>query len=91
MFLKISQKSRESTCAGVTFSLSYRPGLQKYSKETPAQAFFREFCTILKNAPGRLFLTIKHLPQGKLRVKTQTQYLKNESQSADDKGRFFSV
>ena len=49
MFLKLSQNSSETTCAGVFLIKLQAPGLQLYQKETSAQEVSYEFCHIFKN------------------------------------------
>ena len=50
LFLKISQKSQENTCARVSFLKKLQDSTCNYiKKETLAQVFSRDFCEIFKN------------------------------------------
>ena len=54
MFLEISQNSKKSTCAGVSFLIKLRAKAGSFiKKETLAQIFSCEFCEMSKN----IFLT----------------------------------
>ena len=50
VFLEISQKSQENTCAKVSFLVKLQVSACNFiKKETPAQVFPCEFCEISKN------------------------------------------
>lgn len=57
MFLKFSQNSQYTSCAGVFFNRS--PGLQLYLKEAAAQVFYSEFWKTSKNTSGQLLLNFQ--------------------------------
>ena len=49
VFLEISQKSQENTCARVSFLINRSEACNFIKKETLAQVFSCEFCDISKN------------------------------------------
>ena len=50
LFLKISQKSQENTCARVSFLKKLQDSTCNYiKKETLAQVLLRDYCEIFKN------------------------------------------
>ena len=49
VFLEISQKSKENTCARVSFLIKLQTLGNFIKKETVAQVFFCEFCETSKN------------------------------------------
>ena len=56
VFLKISQKLQENTCARVSFLIKLQADACNYiEKETLAQVFYGEFCKIFQNNSGGCF------------------------------------